>query len=310
MDLWVSLRQWQLQANTWSLNAALGALGWAAATQGLAENWRITDAVSFNVLLAALAEGMEGTGYRGWSASLSLLCLLRSGASQPDAASLGPSISACSRAGRWQEAVHVLKVCADIADMAACNAALAGRADAGQWQQAFCELEALFARAQQPDVVTFNSCFSACETARVGNRALELLQYMCTLDFRPSAISINTVVSACEKASQWQTALGLLAKLPCMGLLPDIVSYNAAMGACSENWHQACLLFQDMLSAQLHPDEVTLGALTASCANAQRLDLIDELLDAMHRRGDLARTQFHTSRVVELWVRAKFPLNL
>ena len=272
----------QLRPNNWSLNAVLGALAWPAALQSLSENALNADGVSFNILLTTLA----GQADR-WDASLEAFQVMQACALQPDAASLGPCISACSRAGCWKEAAHILRLYSGIADVAAWNAVLAGRAGVGQWQQAFCELEALPSKSLQPDVVTFNSCFSACETARVGQRALELLDHMYELDIRPSAISVNTVVSACEKSSQWQTALRLLFKLPDMHLLPDVISYNAAIAAISsENWQVACSLLYKMLSAQLSPDQVTFGALITACANEKAS--VDILMETMQQRSALA----------------------
>eukprot|EP00439_Symbiodinium_sp_Y106_P061317 s1684_g9.t1 len=290
LELWASLPQQGLRPDTWSLNAALGCAGCSAGSAGTSSSWPAVlallafasaDTISFNLLLTSLAKD----AFPAWKASMAVLALLPSAMLRPQAASLGPCISASSRATRWQQAAQVLRVfrVSSLVDLGACNAALAGCAGAGRWQQAFCKLEALLSSAMQPDAVTFNSCFSACETARVGQRALQLMQRMCMLGIRPTAISINTIVSACEKVSEWKTALGLLAELPEMGLLPDIISYNAAIGACSENWKQAVALFQNLLSTRLCPDQVTLGSLITACANAEQLPTIETLLEHMHQ---------------------------
>jgi hypothetical protein len=58
--------------------------------------------------------------------------------------------------------------------------------------------------------ITYSAAISACENARRGQRALELLCAMGHNKPGRSTVTCSAAVSACEEARQWQRALELL----------------------------------------------------------------------------------------------------
>ena len=118
-------------------------------------------------------------------------------------------------------------------------------------------------------------------------------------------ISQNTCISACAKAAQWQCALQVLADLEVRDLLPDVITYSAAISSLESEWELAlhllrgqtksgkanvitynsaitsfgvssqwCLAFElmaEMASDNVWPSIVTHNAAIAACATWLRL---------------------------------------
>ena len=88
--------------------------------------------------------------------------LLRSEATVQEA--WNACVSACQRAQRWEEAVHLFESI-EQPDVVSFNAAMAAWAESGQWQQASRLFEALRQRKLKPSTASFNSCITAGEKA-------------------------------------------------------------------------------------------------------------------------------------------------
>ena len=66
----------------------------------------------------------------------------------------------------------------------------------------------------QPDVISFSSSISACETGHQWEKALDLFTVMQrSLVFKPDVISFISSITACEKGQQWERAFELLLAL-------------------------------------------------------------------------------------------------
>lgn len=56
--------------------------------------------------------------------------------------------------------------------------------------------------------------------------ALKLFEDMGDLGLLPDIFSFNSVISACESVGQWETALNLFDEMQSRGISPDIITNN------------------------------------------------------------------------------------
>jgi len=57
--------------------------------------------------------------------------------------------------------------------------------------------------------------------------ALKLLDDLCDRGLLPDIISFNSAISACESVGQWETALNMLDEMRARGITPDIITNNS-----------------------------------------------------------------------------------
>ena len=71
-----------------------------------------------------------------------------------------------------------------------------------KWEQALSLLVAMPSAGCQPDVISFNSCISACARGGEWERSVSLIVAMKSAGVPPNVISFNTAISACAKGKQ------------------------------------------------------------------------------------------------------------
>ncbi|CAE8638226.1 unnamed protein product, partial [Polarella glacialis] len=131
----------------------------------------------------------------------------------------GSVISACSRAGQWPAAMHLL-------------GEMSGRKVA-------------------PGIISFNAACSACERGGQWQLALSILAGL--LDHNPTlgsvlhmkkgltaecvradVVTFSCALLACQAASHWRQALGVFAALRAARINPSAVTCCAAVAACTQ----------------------------------------------------------------------------
>eukprot|EP00435_Cladocopium_sp_Y103_P016195 s361_g4.t1 len=162
------------------------------------------------------------------------------------------------------------------------NSAISACEKAGRWQEVLCLLQALSGRSQPLPPWDELQLFEAksCDPMRKGGqwqRALQSLREARDFDSEISIISYSATISACEKSGQWQVALQLLEDAisacekrgqwrPALLLLNQLVEEELE----AELWHG----FMQMLLERLHfpspkqdrqADSVSYNAAIAAC---------------------------------------------
>ena len=139
--------------------------------------------------------------------------------------------------------------------------------------QALMLLEDLQQHWLSPDVITCNTCISACqEAAQPWWLAIQLGLSPSPIYVTPSLVTYNASISACRDMA-WVEALALFASLLQSRTSPDVVTSNAAISACCTYWQRAFLVFHELRIAEqmqrdIMRDIITYGAVIKASENA------------------------------------------
>ena len=163
---------------------------------------------------------------------------------------------------------------------------------ATQWRAALQVLEEEMPKKHvRPDVITFNSCITACGNAGRVEKALELFKMMKRPEstVRPNAVTYCAVVSACERVGDFEKAmehLEIMKKRVAKGDPNYVVGYNAAISACEKagEWELAVGLLGELVSAGI-ADVVSFSAAISACQKGRKANKALELLDLMSKSG-------------------------
>ncbi|KAG5182022.1 hypothetical protein JKP88DRAFT_245946 [Tribonema minus] len=134
-----------------------------------------------------------------WRRALALLRELEAAGLVPDRVVLNSVMAACAAAGRWQEALRLLKRMGIAGGMLA------------------------------PDIVSYNTALSACSRARAWDAASRVIVGMRNAGLEPSLITFNTRMAQCQRSGHFSDALVLLDEMRAAGVQPDAVTYTALL---------------------------------------------------------------------------------
>ena len=198
---------------------------------------------------------------------------------RPNVATYNAAMQACGSAGRWREALRLLR--AMLAESVAPNAtsftsAIAACGAAGEWEQARRVLGAVKAAhgAALLSVGSYNAAIKACGDAGRFEEAVEVLREM-EADARaggapaPDVTTYTAAIKASWGAGHEQAVL-LLREMPARGVTPSRISYNAAIAACGRGgeWELAESLFREMARLGLGPDVISYNSLISALGGA------------------------------------------
>ncbi|CAL1159946.1 unnamed protein product [Cladocopium goreaui] len=238
----------------------------------LAQVWR----VQLNVIHLGAVIAACGAGPR-WHQALHFKDSLVTLALRPDTVLYGSLLHACRES--WEIAVMLLEeMCHERInrDLICFNAALSALATAGRWQEAL----RLMRRMERPDVVSFTAAISACGAAAQWRRAVDLLSVsLHTLTETIDTRCFNSCLAACENASVWVMALALLDHMSGSDrsdrIEPSVVSFNSATSSAmsASVWQMALLLWLQMPKQMIQPDIVSLGIAVSACEKGAQWQL-------------------------------------
>lgn len=104
---------------------------------------------------------------------------------------LGAAVSACDKAQKWQEALHLLHEMALknlVPDSIAATAALSSCAGVGQWELALGFFNQICMWKLTIDEVMYSCCIKACAKGAQAERSFQLLMAMLSRDIVPNEI--------------------------------------------------------------------------------------------------------------------------
>eukprot|EP00913_Durusdinium_trenchii_P002491 g2303.t1 len=236
-----------------------------------------------------------------------------------DVISFNATISACEKAGKWQNALVLLEAADFLADVITYNASISACEKAGKWQLAIHVLQQMknitveadlisynsaisacredawpYALHLMADVISYSSAVCACETACEWQSAWLLLQTVRQKRLI-NVIALNSFLSTLARAGQWELALWLIYRERPVKL--DVISYSSGINACqkSSSWQHGLFLLQDANGRQLHLNVVSYSAaLSTSGPSAWHM-----VLGLLRRSGNF-RLQLNEDTVVSL----------
>ncbi|CAJ1378804.1 unnamed protein product, partial [Effrenium voratum] len=237
------------------------------------------DAVLYSRCISA---GLKG---KRWQLAFGLLEELDCAGIERDLFIFNAAISACEAANSWPAALRFLAV-SRVSDVVSLTSTIAAcEKQPGQRFRAWTITLALLVWAQgawaQANLVTHNTCVSACSKAAGWPQALGVLH-----DITADLISYNSVTSGLGKALLWQEAMQMLGSLQANSLVADGFSYSAVIHTCglAGLWLQACAL-----AAVCPRDGVVRNSALEACAKGSQWRAASQLFLGQPERPSRGR---------------------
>ncbi|CAE8686696.1 unnamed protein product [Polarella glacialis] len=251
---------------------AFGIVGWLCCKLRAGWGWQDWFLLGFVVSATRQSQAVRQ--------ALQLMRQLHASRLRANSVALSAAASACTRAGRWEEALSgPLRQLSDSSlqrDVIAWNAAIGAHSAGQSWAGALAVLRNMRLGRQQPTSASFNTALGACREDGQWPRAVAL--FGLTLrqhGLRADLIGACTAISACEGAGQWRSAIGLLYWLTESSLRPQVLAFNAAISACAKGGQtvRALGLLADLRLSGLEPDTLSCNAVVSACAAGARVIL-------------------------------------
>lgn len=205
----------------------------------------------------------------------------------------GLAISAYGRCGAPEQSVAQLssmRVQGMLPDLLAYNAALSACAKAGKWQEAL----ALYDDMRQagevaPDTWTLNALLLALSRGGQSENALTLLRTAGGTT-QPDEVSYRTVLTGLAAAQQWEVALDVLAEMVRGGFKPAIGTYGSVLAASKlPPVQRERQLLRDLRARSVPPDQASFLLAAYACKSNSAWESVEELLaeheEAVKERG-------------------------
>jgi pentatricopeptide repeat domain-containing protein 1 len=272
LELLKEMKDADIEPNEYAYTAAISACGkgnglWRHAYELIAEmrqrGVRPT-VVTYNALISTLEKSSQP------KKALELLKEMEAEGISPNERSFNSLINACEKGGGlWETALHLvqqMEKCGVWPSVITYNALISTMAKGSQPAKALHLLKEMQKKGIKPTETTFNAAISACaRDALFFPKVEELLLDMDKLNIKRTVMTYTALASACKTAGKADRARAVLPEMRARGLLPNEYTYSAVISAC-ENRAQVTDLLQEMKSAGLHVDAVTLKAAETACS--------------------------------------------
>lgn len=214
-----------------------------------------------------------------WREALTLLRGMLSEKISPNATSFTSAIASCGFAGEWQQALGLLRAVKDInggglLSVGSYNAAVRACGEAGRYKEAVGVLREMEADAKKEGASSDSSAAPA-----------------------PDVTTYTAAITACGVAREYKQAVLLLREMPTVGITPNKISYNAAITACSrsERWELSLALFREMAILGVSPDIISYNSVISALGSAGEWErAISVLREMMPVESDSAGTGTRT----------------
>jgi len=153
----------------------------------------------------------------------------------------------------------------------------------GQWQVPLQLLKEMKANRVSPNIFSYNGAVSACAKAGNWQLVLKLIEEMKKEGIKPDAITYNVAISVCENSGQWEHVVSLLGMLQKEGIAPDVISYGAAITAAKNGgqWERVIKLFEEMKEAKVALDDVLVKAASTAYEKCGKTQCAVDLIKEM-----------------------------
>ena len=181
------------------------------------------------------------------------------------------------------------------------RAAIRSCGEAGKWQQAITVLRQLEADGARTDTYCYSEAMAACRKHGQWLIALTLLDDLRAKNVRPDVFTTSNGIAACEPGRQWKRALAILRAQ--QEPKPNTICYNSAMSVCSaaaaaqpSAWREALKLLEEleeMEDAQAHEQRAQISQRPLAGG--------DSTYGATGRRGQIARGRPYQGKRKKTW---------
>lgn len=214
----------------------------------------------------------------------------------PRAAAFTSLLQLCAKSREMEKALeifHAMQLVACIQpNTFSYSAAISACGRAGKWQQAEALFNELLHRSKhdhrcRPNTVTYSALISAYEKAGLLDHALHAFRQQLDRGVEPDLITYSSLISACERQGQLNQALDLLDAMHSQGLAGTPKLYNSLIAAAgsSGDWESALEVFLGMLCAQVDPNQQSCSALMAALVSGDQARHALLLLGECRQKG-------------------------
>ena len=225
---------------------------------------------------------------------------IRAQLNRPDDVAYCLAISACSRAGRINDALSLLhEIPTEKRSVNAYTAVIQGY---GADYESALKLLNQMKSDIPPNVVTYSTIISICAAAIAKSMddlnlhdetpfqtALQLFSEMKEQNIHPNIITYNAIIKACAEAKEIDKAFMFLNELQTKHFSPTIVTFGTLMTACERVGDVAAAgkVFSKMEEENIEPNEIVYGAAISCCRKGNQPE----------RALLLLRKMIHSSRL-------------
>eukprot|EP00929_Paragymnodinium_shiwhaense_P101929 TRINITY_DN65128_c0_g1_i1.p1 TRINITY_DN65128_c0_g1~~TRINITY_DN65128_c0_g1_i1.p1 ORF type:complete len:545 (-),score=102.98 TRINITY_DN65128_c0_g1_i1:68-1702(-) len=285
-----------------ALNAAISACGWGQQPSKAAELLRMTREPGGQLRRARLlpskatfaaAVGALGRG-RGWREALDVFALMRRSRFAPHAVAFNAAIGVCKSAQQWQQPLALLvemNAAVVAPDAVSFNTSLSACERNSRWQESLQLLGEMRRSGIPQDTITYSAALSACTSGSAWEHGLQVFRAASQQSVFQDVVLLAALLHTCEKGSLWQVALDLHTRLVKgeTGQAADRIAANTTLSvlAKSVQWERSIKTLENMTSAGIQSDTISLNSCAHACARAGRWRLLLALIQEPTASGGI-----------------------
>ena len=153
--------------------------------------------------------------------------------------------------------------------------------------------EALKTCTFAPRAQAFTTLINLCGRLRECDKAIEVFESMESVrGVKPNTYTYSALIAACSSSGEWEKALEIFramkkASVSNPDCLPNEVTYSTVITACQRGGlvKTAMDLYEEMLEADLLPDQGSFNSILSAVERNERFDLAEKILSDMHEQG-------------------------
>ncbi|CAK9114419.1 unnamed protein product [Durusdinium trenchii] len=217
-----------------------------------------------------------------WEKSLALLDNLQTERLSASVILCNSVIRSCERAGRWLEALQLLKATPE-RDVVGFSSALQACAKAAQWAMALAVFDQIPRAGLRQNL---HATTGAIIAAGQGLHWLSSLRLLRSLGEDADVPAHAASIGACELSMQWRQALSLLVQLLDRSQEPNMACYNVTISACFKSgaWQQTFWLLQHLQRQGLELDGLNTWVMVEALGHSGQA--LPSAISAYRRRMD------------------------
>lgn len=144
-----------------------------------------------------------------------------------------------------------------------------------------------------PRAQAFTTLINLCGRLRESDKAIEVFEAMESVrGVKPNTYTYSALIAACSSSGEWNKALEIFhamkkASVTNPDCLPNEVTYSTVITACQRGGlvDTAMDLYEEMLNAELLPDQGSFNSILSAVERNERFDLAEKILGDMHEQG-------------------------
>eukprot|EP00752_Nemacystus_decipiens_P007447 g6656.t1 len=216
--------------------------------------------------------------------------------------SLNSAINACNIAGRWQDALDLVRRAEESGvkpDMISYSTLMNALCHSGECARALEVFREMIKRKLEPGLVSCNYVLTYCSKHKAGMVAMEFLVVMKKAKLKVTSVSYNAVIAALFREEQYELVLEMFREMQLFGLAPDGFAVSHCLQACdlTEKYDAAAGVIRGLWKMGTPVEDRIYTVAFSVLARGCHVKLITDLLHDMETRGVKPNEGCYTSIV-------------